>query len=123
MRYADITLGSIRVQQSVNDLTGEVGVTMEELFEQVYGALRRNLERDELRQGRTATAEESKELEEYVDGLKKLYLRSRGVTPRETRMFSQQSRIIQNLAYSTLGAGFAMNVLFVEAPLGILRAS
>ena len=123
LKYAHSTLGSIRVQKSINELTGSTGMSMEELFTHVRGALIRNLERDDVRGGRTLTKKETQEIDEYMEGLKKLYLRSRGMTPRETTTFSQQSRIIQNLAYSTLGAGFAMNVLFVEAPLGILRAS
>lgn len=123
MRYADTTLASIRVQKGINQLTGEKGVSMSDMFNHMQRSLERNLMRDDNGIPRTLTKQQTDEVNEWMQGMKEIYLRARGFNPAKDKSFSQGSRIIQNLSYSMLGAKFAMSVLFVETPLAVLRTS
>ena len=123
MRYADTTLASIRVQKGINQLTGEKGVSMKEMFEQMEKALQKNLMRDDRGSVRSLTKRDADQVKEWMQQTKEIYLRARGFNPAKDKSFSQTSRIVQNMAYSMLGAKFAMSVLFVETPMAVLRTS
>ncbi len=125
MRYTDTHLASIRIQKALNQLTGTKGTTMNDMLDQVEIALTENL-RVETKTGRKRTLTQQdidREISQYMESLQELYLRARGFNPKRTSELGQASRIGMNITYSMLGAKFAMSVLFVEAPLAILRTS
>ena len=124
MRYTDTHLASIRIQKALNELTGTQGTTMNDMLEQVELALTENLRVETNGRKRTLTSQDiDREIKQYMESLQELYLRARGFNPKRTTELGQASRIAQNIAYSILGAKFAMSVLFVEAPSAILRSS
>tara|TARA_B100001093_G_scaffold180382_1_gene172995 strand:+ start:2826 stop:13295 length:10470 start_codon:yes stop_codon:yes gene_type:complete len=124
IRYADTHLASTRIQKAINDLFGFKGATMSDMFDEIENSLTLNLKTDTTGKKRTITERDyDREVSQYMESLRELYLRARGFNPQRTREFSQASRITQNIAYSILGAKFAMSVLFVEVPMTILRTS
>tara|TARA_Y100001937_G_scaffold113483_1_gene162200 strand:+ start:3010 stop:13230 length:10221 start_codon:yes stop_codon:yes gene_type:complete len=124
IRYAETTLASIRVQKALNKLLDSEGASMSDLFKQVRKSLEENIKaRSDGSKRGSLTRAQANTIDRYMEDIMTLYLRARGITPRKDVSFSQASRITQNLAYSILGAKFAMSVLFAEAPLAVLRAS
>ncbi|MCP4730103.1 MAG: hypothetical protein GY872_08505 [Roseibacillus sp.] len=124
MHYANTTLGSIRIQKGVNELLGVKGGSMKEIFDVVETSMRTNMKTSANGRGRTlGDVEVDEQVTKYMEALKKIYIRSRGFNPVQDDGMKQSSRIAMNLAYSILGAKFAMSVLFVETPLALLRTS
>lgn len=125
IRYAEGALGSIRLQKALDALTGSRGATMGDFMTQIKTALTENAIVDS--RGKKSigslSKKETDQIDKYMNQLKDLYLRSRGINPIKDDFFAQGSRITQNFAYSLLGPKFSMSVGFVEAPGAILRTS
>ena len=130
--FAVGALSSIRIQQAVNQLTGMTGgkYGMPELLTDFANILDKEV-KGEARLGgkgyRTVDTEQTKEVKELLMSMQDLYMRARGHNPGTAegrgRPLNRGTRIARNLTQSMLGGKFALSVLFVEAPLGVLRAS
>ena len=130
--FAVGALSSIRIQQAVNQLTGMTGgkYSMSELLTDFANILDKEV-KGEARLGgkgyRTVDTEQTKEVKELLMSMQDLYMRARGYNPGTAegrgRPLNRGTRIARNLTQSMLGGKFALSVMFVEAPLGVLRAS
>ena len=130
--FAVGALSSIRIQQAVNQLTGMTGgkYGMPELLTDFANILDKEV-KGEARLGgkgyRTVDTEQTKEVKELLMSMQDLYMRARGYNPGTAegkgRPLNRGTRIARNLTQSMLGGKFALSVMFVEAPLGVLRAS
>ena len=130
--FAVGALSSIRIQQAVNQLTGMTGgkYSMSELLTDFANILDKEV-KGEARLGgkgyRTVDTEQTKEVKELLMSMQDLYMRARGHNPGTPegrgRPLNRGTRIARNLTQSMLGGKFALSVMFVEAPLGVLRAS
>ena len=130
--FAVGALSSIRIQQAVNQLTGMTGgkYSMSELLTDFANILDKEV-KGEARLGgkgyRTVDTEQTKEVKELLMSMQDLYMRARGYNPGTPegrgRPLNRGTRIARNLTQSMLGGKFALSVMFVEAPLGVLRAS
>ncbi|MCP4743514.1 MAG: hypothetical protein GY871_15015, partial [Actinomycetales bacterium] len=126
-QYAEMTLGSIRISKMIKDIFGTEGMNVTDLFEGVEQALKRMASTSYFdgSRGSTSGRIQTEEIAEFMQNLQEVYLRSRGMNPRasERTGWGRGSRIARNLTYSVLGPKFAMSVLFVEAPVAIVKAS
>ena len=127
-RMAENSLASIRIQKMLNDLSGVTNFRVDHLFMGIKRALENQAARNSNTGGLTESTNPTvgRDINEYMKQLQRSYIRARGRNPADYEEFSNyttMSRIARNFTYSLLGGTFAMNVAFVEAPLGILRAS
>jgi hypothetical protein len=123
-QYAEMTLGSIRIQKMLKDVFQSEGVTISDLFQAVEAALKRQATTDVYsgKRGRSLSRMNMQDISAYMEKLQEIYLRSRGINPAQgdPGTWGSLSKITRNLTYSVYGAKFAMSVLLVEAPKAIL---
>jgi len=123
-------LGAIRIQKTINDSSGMEGMSIVDLFDGVRSALttqaQRNLENGGVTKSLGAGNESvSKEIDDYMTQLQKLFILARGGSLRSddaNQVLGKGSRIARNLAYSVMGAKFALSVLYSEGLIAPLRA-
>lgn len=126
-QYAEMTLGSIRIERMLKDIFQTEGVTVVDLLGAVEQALQRQASTSffDGTRGHSMGRVQKEEISEYVMKLGEMYLRARGMNPTsaDRGAWGRMSRISRNLTYSILGPKFALSVLMVEAPKAIVRAS
>jgi hypothetical protein len=120
------TLGAIRVQKLMNEISQMEGFGVYQFFSGAEEALRNIAQRNIRDGGLTESSNDSatQEVDFFMNELLKMFVRSRGSTPQSparSTTLAKGTRIIRNLAYSVLGPKFALSVLFNESALAPLR--